>query len=310
MGNLFNETLVFGHKNPDTDTIMSAMVMANLENKLGNNAKAVRLGNVNKETEYVFKFLGIEQPEFIEDIADGQDIILVDHNEATQSASNLANANVTKIVDHHAINFTTSNPVYYRAEPVGCTSTVLYKMYKENDVEISKEIATMMLSAIISDTLLFKSPTCTAEDKAIAEKLAKIAGVDAEVYGTDLLKAGTDLSEYTPEQIINIDSKLFEKDGKRFKIAQVNTADLDSIFKDKVYFEAAINDEIKKDNLDLYMFAATDIINSNSKIISLGNDSAVVEKAYGVTLDNNTALLENVVSRKKQMLPGILNNLD
>ena len=309
MGNLFNETLVFGHKNPDTDTIMSAMVMANLENKLGNNAKAVRLGNVNKETEYVFKFLGIEQPEFIEDIADGQDIILVDHNEATQSASNLANANVTKIVDHHAINFTTSNPVYYRAEPVGCTSTVLYKMYKENDVEISKEIATMMLSAIISDTLLFKSPTCTAEDKAIAEKLAKIAGVDAEVYGTDLLKAGTDLSEYTPAEIINIDSKLFEKDGKRFKIAQINTADLDSIFKDKVYFEAAINDEIKKDNLDLYMFAATDIINSNSKIISLGNDSAVVEKAYGVTLDNNTALLENVVSRKKQMLPGILDNL-
>lgn len=303
------ETLVFGHKNPDTDTIMSAMVMANLENKLGNNAKAVRLGNVNKETEYVFKFLGIEQPEFIEDVNDGQDIILVDHNEATQSVNNLSNANVKKIVDHHAINFTTSNPVYYRAEPVGCTSTVLYKMYKENDVEITKDIATMMLSAIISDTLLFKSPTCTAEDKAIAEKLAKIAGVDAEVYGTDLLKAGTDLSEYTPAQIINIDSKLFEKDGKRFKIAQINTADLDSIFKDKVYFEAAINDEIKKDNLDLYMFAATDIINSNSKIISLGNDSAVVEKAYGVTLDDNTALLENVVSRKKQMLPGILDNL-
>lgn len=309
MGNLFNETLVFGHKNPDTDTIMSAMVMANLENKLGNNAKAVRLGNVNKETEYVFKFLGIEQPEFIEDIADGQEIILVDHNEATQSVNNLSNANVKKIVDHHAINFATSAPLYYRAEPVGCTSTVLYKMYKENDVEISKDIATMMLSAIISDTLLFKSPTCTAEDKIIAEKLAKIAGVDAEVYGTDLLKAGTDLSEYTPAEIINIDSKLFEKDGKRFKIAQVNTADLDSIFKDKVYFEAAINDEIQKDNLDLYMFAATDIINSNSKIISLGNDSSVVEKAYGVTLDNNTALLENVVSRKKQMLPGILDNL-
>ena len=310
MENLVKETLVFGHKNPDTDTIMSAMVMANLENKLGNNAKAVRLGNVNKETEYVFKFLGIEQPEFIEDVNDGQDIILVDHNEATQSVNNLSNANVKKIVDHHAINFTTSNPVYYRAEPVGCTSTVLYKMYKENDVEITKDIATMMLSAIISDTLLFKSPTCTAEDKAISEKLAKIAGVDAEVYGTDLLKAGTDLSEYTPAEIINIDSKLFEKGGKRFKIAQVNTADLDSIFKDKVYFEAAINDEIKKDNLDLYMFAATDIINSNSKIISLGNDSAVVEKAYGVTLDNNTALLENVVSRKKQMLPGILDNLN
>lgn len=310
MENLINETLVFGHRSPDTDAIMSAMVMANLENELGNNAKAVRLGNINKETEYVFNYLGIERPELIENVEDGQNVILVDHNESTQSIDNLSNANVQKIVDHHAINFSTSAPMYYRAEPVGCTSTVLYKMYKENDVEISKEIATMMLSAIISDTLLFKSPTCTEEDKKIAEKLAKIAGIDVNIYGMELLKAGTDLSDFTPEQIINIDSKLFEKDGKKFKIAQINTADLDSIFKDKVYFEAAINEEIKKDNLDLYMFAATDIINSNSKIISLGNDSSVVEKAYGVTLTDNTALLENVVSRKKQMLPGILENLD
>ena len=305
-----NQTLVFGHKNPDTDTIMSSIVMANLENQLGNNAKAVRLGNINKETQYVFDYLKIDAPELVSDVEDGQNVILVDHNEATQSADNIANANVQKVVDHHALNFSVSNPIYYRAEPVGCTATVLFKMYKENDVEISKEIATMMLSAIISDTLLFKSPTCTAEDKAVAEKLAKIAGVDCGIYGTDLLKAGTDLSEYTPEQIINIDSKLFEKDGKKFKIAQINTADLDSVFKDKVYFEAAINNEIKKDNLDLYMFAATDIINSNSKVITLGNDSKVVEKAYGVTLEDNTAMLENVVSRKKQMLPKILENLD
>lgn len=305
-----NQTLVFGHKNPDTDTIMSSIVMANLENKLGNNAKAVRLGNINKETQYVFDYLKITAPELVSGVNDGQDVILVDHNEVTQSADNIANANVQKVVDHHALNFSVSNPIYYRAEPVGCTATVLFKMYKENDVEISKEIATMMLSAIISDTLLFKSPTCTAEDKAIAEKLAKIAGVDCNVYGTALLKAGTDLSEYTPEQIINIDSKLFEKDGKKFKIAQINTADLDSVFKDKVYFEAAINNEIKKDSLDLYMFAATDIINSNSRVITLGNDSKVIEKAYGVTLKDNTAMLENVVSRKKQMLPKILENLD
>lgn len=305
-----NKTLVFGHKNPDTDAIMSAMVMANLENELGNDAKAVRLGNINKETEYVLNYLKIEAPELVTTLEDGQNVILVDHNESTQSVENIANANVQKVVDHHALNFSVSSPIYYRAEPVGCTSTVLYKMYKENDVEISKEIATMMLSAIISDTLLFKSPTCTPEDKAIAEKLAKIAGVDCGIYGTDLLKAGTDLSDYTPEEIINIDSKLFEKDGKKFKIAQINTADLDGVFKNKVYFEAAINNEIQKENLDLYMFAATDIINSNSKIITLGNDSKVVEKAYGVTLDDNTALLENVVSRKKQMLPKILENLD
>lgn len=310
MENLLNKTYVFGHKNPDTDSIMSSMVMANLENELGNNAQAVRLGNINKETEYVFKYLGIKEPELISDIEDGQNVILVDHNESTQSVNNLSNANIQKVVDHHTMNFIAPYQLYYRAEPVGCTATVLYKMYKEYDVEISKNVATMMLSAIISDTLLFKSPTCTPEDKAIAEKLAKIAGVDIEVYGTELLKAGTDLSDYTPEQVINIDSKLFEKGGKKFKIAQVNTADLDSVFKNKVYFEAAINDEIKNENLDLYVFAATDILNSNSKIISLGNDSSIVEKAYGVTLDDNTALLENVVSRKKQMLPKILENLD
>jgi len=310
MENLLKTTYVFGHKNPDTDSIMSSMVMANLENKLGNNAKAVRLGNINKETEYVFNYLGIERPELISDVEEGQNVILVDHNEATQSANNISKATILKVVDHHTMNFVAPYQLYYRAEPVGCTATVLYKMYKEYDVEITKEIATMMLSAIISDTLLFKSPTCTAEDKAIAEKLAKIAGVNCEVYGTELLKAGTDLSDYTPEEVINIDSKLFEKDGKKFKIAQINTADLDGVFKNKVYFEAAINNEIKNENLDLYVFAATDILNSNSKIISLGNDSKVVEKAYGVTLDNNTALLENVVSRKKQILPKILENLN
>lgn len=307
---MVNKTFVFGHKNPDTDTIMSSMVMANLENKLGNEAKAVRLGNINKETQYALNYLGIEGPELINDVEDGQNVILVDHNEKTQSVENLSNAVVKKVIDHHSMNFVAPYQLYYRTEPVGCTSTVLYKMYNENNVEITKDIAIMMLSAIISDTLLFKSPTCTQEDKAAAEKLAQIANVDVNAYGTALLKAGTDLSEYTPAEIINIDSKLFEQGGKRFKIAQINTADIDSVFKDKVYFEAAINDEIKKDNLDLYMFAATDILNSNSKIISLGNDSNIVEKAYGITLDDNTAMLENVVSRKKQMLPKILENLD
>lgn len=307
---MINTTYVFGHKNPDTDSIMSSIVMANLENQLGNNAKAVRLGNINKETEYVLKYLGMEAPELISDVEDSQNIILVDHNETTQSVNNLAKANIQKVIDHHTMNFVAPYQLYYRAEPVGCTATVLYKMYKEYDVAITKNIATMMLSAIISDTLLFKSPTCTAEDKQAAEKLAKIAEVDCGIYGTDLLKAGTDLSEYTPEQVINIDSKLFEQGGKKFKIAQINTADLDGVFKNKVYFEAAINNEIKNENLDLYVFAATDIINSNSKVIALGNNSNVVEKAYGVTLDNNTALLENVVSRKKQILPKILENLD
>jgi len=305
-----NKVLIFGHKNPDTDSITSSIVMANLENKLGNEAQAVRTGKINKETEYVFQYLGIERPELIEDVEDGQEVILVDHNECTQCVPNISNVHIQKVVDHHTMNFVAPYQLYYRAEPVGCTATVLYKMYRENDIEIDKTIATLMLSAIISDTLLFKSPTCTPEDKKIAEKLAQIAGINVEEYGKNLLKAGTDISEFTPSEVINIDSKLFEQNGKKFKIAQINTADLDDVFKNQSYFEAAINDEIKQENLDLYIFAATDILNSNSKVISLGNSANVVEKAYGLNLENNTALLEGVVSRKKQILPKILENLD
>lgn len=305
-----NKVLVFGHKNPDTDSITSSMVMANLERKLGNvNAEAVRLGDVNKETKFVLDYLGIQAPELISDVENNQEVILVDHNDACQSADNIGNAKVLKVIDHHCVNFTVSSPLYYRAEPVGCTATVLYKLYNENEVEIDKNIATLMLSAIASDTLVLKSPTTTDYDKKVAKKLEEITGLDINVYGVDMLKAGTDISDFTPEQVINIDSKLFEQDNKKFRIAQVNTADLDSIFKNQAYFEQAINNDIAKENLDFYVFAATDIINSNSKIISLGTDAPVVEKAFGVPVENNTAMLENVVSRKKQMLPPILDAL-
>ena len=302
--------LIFGHKNPDTDSITSAMVMENFEKKLGNeNAKAVRTGNVNKETQYVLNYLGMEAPELINDVEDGQEVILVDHNEATQCVDNIAHAKILKVVDHHTMNFVAPYQLFYRTEPVGCTQTVLFKMYKENGVEIDKTIATLMLSGIASDTLVLKSPTTTDDDRKAVKELETISGLDINSFGIDMLKAGTDISEYTPEQVINIDSKLFEQSDKKFRIAQVNTADLDSIFKNQAYFEQAINDDIKKENLDFYVFAATDIINSNSKIISLGNDAGVVEKAFGVPVDNHTAMLENVVSRKKQILPPILDNL-
>lgn len=307
---MINKTFVFGHKNPDTDSIASAICMSNLRNKLGENTECFRLGNINKETAFALKKFNFEEPKLLDSIAENTNVIMVDTNEFTQSVNGIEKACIKMIVDHHRINLQTSEPIYYIAEPVGCTSTILYKLYKQNDVEIDADIAGLMLSAIISDTLLFKSPTCTEEDKATAKKLADIAGVDISTYGLELLKAGTDLSDYTPEQVINMDCKLFEKDGKKFKIAQINTADINDVFKKQSFFEAAIDNEIKNDNLDLYVFAATDILNANSKVITMGNSANVVEKAFGVSLDNHTATLENVVSRKKQILPNILSNLD
>ena len=223
-----NKVLIFGHRSPDTDSITSAIVMENLERKLGNESvKAVRTGEVNKETKYVLDFLGMQEPELIDSVNDGQEVILVDHNEATQSIGNIENAKIIKVVDHHSMNFIAPYQIYYRAEPVGCTQTVLYKMYKENDVEIDKNIATLMLSAIASDTLVLKSPTTTEADKKAVKELEKISGLDINSFGVDMLKAGTDISDYTPEQVINIDSKLFEQTNKKFRIAQVNTADID-----------------------------------------------------------------------------------
>lgn len=305
-----NKLYVFGHTNPDTDSIMSSIVFANLQRALGYDATAYKLGDINKETKYALKTFEVEEPKTLTSVDETCDVAMVDNNEFSQSVSGIEKANIKMVVDHHKIKFETVEPIFYVAEPVGCTSTILYKLYRQNDVEIDSQIAGLMLSAIISDTLLFKSPTCTAQDKDIAQKLAKIAGVDIDTYGKEMLKAGTDISDFTPYQVINIDSKEFNDRNAKFEISQVNAVDLDSVFSRQTELEEAINKEIQDKNLDFYMFAATDILNANSKIIAIGNKADTVEKAFGVNLENHTAMLNNVVSRKKQMLPNILNNLD
>ena len=303
------KTYIFGHKNPDTDTITSSLVMANFERKMGNSeAVACRLGNINKETEYVLNYLGIEAPELIEKVEDGANVILVDHNSPSESVENLENANILKVVDHHKIALNTSYPLFYRAEPVGCTETVMYKLYKENGIEIDEKIAGLMLSAIISDTLLLKSPTTTDEDRKAVEELAKISGLDPEVYGLDMLKAGTDLSSFTIDEILHLDAKQIDFKAVRAMVDQVNTASIDEVMKMKADLEARMNEIIAEENLDLFMLLITDIVNSNSQVIALGKDAALVEKAYGVTLVENTALLKGVVSRKKQVVPIMTEN--
>ena len=303
------KTYIFGHRNPDTDTITSSLVMANFERKMGNEgAVACRLGNINKETEYVLNYLGIEAPELIEGVEDGANVILVDHNSPKESIDNLDKVNVLKVIDHHKIAIETAYPLYYRAEPVGCTETVMYKLYKENNVEVDKKIATLMLSAIISDTLLLKSPTTTAEDIKAVEELAGIAGIDPQVYGLDMLKAGTDLSSFSIDEILHLDAKKIDFKEVKSIVNQVNTASIPEVMKMKADLEARMNEIIAEENLDLFMLLITDIVNSNSQVIALGKNTSLVEKAYNVKLEDNTALLEGVVSRKKQVVPVMTEN--
>ncbi len=302
------KTYIFGHKNPDTDTITSSIVMTNLENKLGGNAIACRLGNLNKETEYVLNHLNVEAPELIESLPEGSNVILVDHNSPLESIDNQEKMNILKVVDHHKLALETGYPLFYRAEPVGCTETILFKLYKENNVEVDKTIAGLMMSAIISDTLLLKSPTTTEDDKKAVAELAEISGLDPNVYGLDMLKAGTDLSSFTVEEIINLDCKRIDFKDIKARVNQVNTADISYVMKMKADLEDAMQKVIDSEGLDLYMLLITDIINSNSQVIALGSGASLVEKSYGVKLVDNTALLEGVVSRKKQVVPVMTEN--
>jgi manganese-dependent inorganic pyrophosphatase len=298
------KTYIFGHKSPDTDTITSSLVMANLEKALGNaDAVACRLGGLNKETEYVLNYFDIEAPELIDDVEDGAQVILVDHNSPSDSVDNLENAKILKVVDHHKLALETSYPLFYRAEPVGCTETVLFKLYKENGVEVTKEIASLMLSAIISDTLLLKSPTTTEDDVEAVKELAEIAEIDYESYGLEMLKAGTDLSDFSIEEILDLDAKQIDFGDVKSIVNQVNTASIPDVLEMQEDLEDGIQKIIDDEDLDIFMLLITDIVNSNSEVLVLGSQASLVEVAYDVTLEDNHALLEGVVSRKKQVVP-------
>ncbi|MCI8482519.1 MAG: manganese-dependent inorganic pyrophosphatase [Clostridia bacterium] len=301
--------LIFGHKNPDTDSICSSLVMEKFDKNLGFSVEAVRLGEVNKETQYVLNYLNLSAPRLIHEVNEGQSVVLVDHNEFTQSANGIEKATIETVIDHHRIaNFQTTEPLYYRAEPVGCTATILYKKFKELNMEIEKKEAVLMLSAIISDTLLFKSPTCTIEDKTACENLAHIANIDIDTYGLEMLKAGTDLSDFTPEELINLDSKEFINGDFKFQVAQVNTACIEDVLQNKVDIENAMTNFMTQNGSNLFILLITDILNSNSQSIVLG-DTTIFEKAFSKPVENNLAFLEGVVSRKKQVAPVILNAL-
>lgn len=299
------KTLIFGHKNPDTDTICSAIAYADLKNKLGVDAEPIRLGDINGETQFALEKFNAELPRFVDEVSkETNEVILVDHNERQQSANDIDQVRVLEVIDHHRIaNFETADPLYYRAEPVGCTATILNKMYKENGVEIEPNIAGLMLSAIISDSLLFKSPTCTDQDVAAAKELAEIAGVDAEEYGLAMLKAGADLGDKTASQLISLDAKEFSMGTSKVEIAQVNAIDVNDVLVRKVELEEAITKTIEEKGIQLFLLVVTDILNSNSTALALGSAASKVEEAYNVTLENNTAVLEGVVSRKKQVVP-------
>ncbi|MDW8611381.1 manganese-dependent inorganic pyrophosphatase [Streptococcus suis] len=301
--------LVFGHQNPDTDAIASSYGWAHLEREVfGRDAEAVVLGTPNEETAFALDYFGVTAPRVVESAkAEGvSQVILTDHNEFQQSIADIKEVEVAAVIDHHRVaNFETANPLYMRLEPVGSASSIVYRAFKENGVIPPKEVAGLLLSGLISDTLLLKSPTTHVTDPQVAAELAEIAGVNLEEYGLALLKAGTNLASKSAEELIDIDAKTFGLNGNDVRVAQVNTVDIAEVLERQAKIEAAMTAASVANGYSDFVLMITDIVNSNSEILALGSNMDKVEAAFNFKLENNHAFLAGAVSRKKQVVPQL-----
>ncbi len=239
---------------------------------------------------------------------DRKKIIQVDHNERGQAVDGIEEAEILGVVDHHRIaDFQTVGPLNFRAEPLGCTCTIINKIFEEEDVEIPADIAGIMLGAILSDTLIFKSPTCTNVDKKTAYKLAAIAGVDPEKFGMEMFKAGTSLTGKSVEEIFNQDYKKFNIGESKVGIAQVNTMDIDGFAPYKSDMLDYMNQVVEENDFDVAVLLLTDVINANSEVFTAGPNESIVETAFNCELVEHQATLPGIISRKKQVVPSITN---
>lgn len=305
------KTFVAGHKSPDTDSICSAISYANLLTQMGTPATPVCAGDANKETKYVLQHFGFEHPQIVtnwEEFAPNSgNLYLTDHNESKQIIDGYKSMNMCGVIDHHRIgDFETDGPVFIRMEPVGCTNTILTKLYIENNQEIPKNIAGLMLSAIISDTVLFRSPTCTETDKKMAYKLADIAGVDIESYGLDMLKAGADISDLTNDEIVRTDMKEFSEAGQTISIGQISVMDTTDVLAKQAELVAALEALRTANGYVASYIMVTNILDESTTLVYSGDVESVVVNAFGKNVKDNAVFLPNTMSRKKQIVPPIL----
>lgn len=302
---------VTGHKNPDTDSIVSAIVMADYFNRVGEKAKAIRVGKINKETEFVLKQAGAKPPLLIKSLAKKQ-VFLVDHNEFSQAGEGIERAEIVGVLDHHRLGegIITDKPIYFRIEPVGCTSTLIFKLFDEKNFVLNKKQALLLLSAILSDTLKFASPTTTAEDIKIAKKLAKICKQDINDFAKKMFKAKSDITGINLKDLILLDYKKFGEKNTSFGIGVSETV-LPEIILDKTKKILEFLPLIKKQRkLDLMFFVVIDIIKQQTHLFVAGEkEKLIAEKGFKKKTKDGIMFLPGVVSRKKQIVPVIINVL-
>lgn len=300
------KTIVIGHINPDLDSIISAIVLAEFLNKKEktNNYESKSAGKLNKETNFILDYFGYKKPQIIKDLS-GKRVFLVDHGEYEQSAFGIEKAEIVGVVDHHKMGgLKTSSPIFYRSEILGSTSTILSKMFLENNIALTKKQAGLLLSGIISDTLKFTSPTSTKEDKTIANTLVEISKENLKELSDKIFEIKSDISDISIEELIKRDYKEFKAGKTNFAIGVFETLNPKKIDKNAIF------DSLKKikseSKMDLVFFGLVDIMKKNTELFLVEEkEKEVAEKSFSKKSSNNILFLEGFLSRKKQILPPL-----
>jgi manganese-dependent inorganic pyrophosphatase len=280
---------VVGHSNPDTDSV----------------SMQIAADNLNPESKVVLEKFGLAAPQEIADAA-GKDIALVDFSDISQAPANIGDANVVAIVDHHKIgDITTGSPIFFYAKPVGCTCTVLLEMYKNNNVELPKDIAGGMLCAILSDTVNFKSPTCTDEDRAAVADLLKITGVtDQDALFMEMLKAKSSVEGIPAKDLIFRDYKDFDMNGKKVGVGQIELATLDQVADIRDALFNAVG-EVKAEGRHTVLFMLTDVVKEGTDLMVVSDDPVIIEGAFNGKIKGQSMWVDGMMSRKKQVVPSL-----
>lgn len=302
-------TLVFGHKSPDTDSTGSPIIWAWYLNEIkGVAAKPVLLGEPNTEALFVLKRWNLEKPEIISDVAADTPVVIVDTNNPAELPAGINKCDITAIIDHHKLvgGLETKGPIDIRIEPLACTATIMWKMIGKDMAQMPTDVKGAMLSCILSDTLEFRSPTTTQEDKAIASDLAKDLGVDIASYAAEMFEAKSDISEFSDAELLRMDSKEFEVEGKKFRVSVLETTAPKLVLDRKDSLMASMTDVASEDGVDQVLLFVVDILNEEATLmVPNALVKTVAEKSFGVAVNGDTVVLPGVMSRKKQIIPNL-----
>jgi len=299
---------LFGHKSPDTDSILAPLVYEDYLKSKNQDAEAVKLWPINNESKFILDYVWVEKPRRVNTLPEGSHVFLLDHNEKIQSIDNIDELEVIGLIDHHSFgNFLTSKPIFARVEPLACTMTVLYKIFKEENHKISPEMAKLMISGIISDTLFFRSPTTTEFDKEVVKELNNIANIpDLEKYSLDMFNAKSDLWDISAQEVVKMDFKEYDMNKTRLGTWVIETTNPGyALWRKNEILEAM--DMIKKqDELDIILFSIIDILNGiNTTFVLDSAEEKVISDVFGATTNNHLADLGRRISRKKQIIPEL-----